>query len=295
MADETLINGQFSDDRTVEITGDESSAKISGLTNKMNDLELENEKIIRENEEYKQRIEELKASLKTLTVENVEFKKRVDEAESENKMLEAVAARASELEGEVSRLQHDLVSAMSDVQESNVEISNLKKDLEGMKEREKEKDVKVEAIEKERDLLLAKVEKLVGVESSLRDESEGKEKEIRSLKKSVEDLEAVVGNNNNLEKLKHELEKTIEKLKEEISHLEINLDEKEKLISGFEMKERAVVDAVNCGINGDTFVEGEKKGLIGDLKKDWVLVGGSTVAAVALMGVVCYMHAAKKH
>ncbi|KAK6134991.1 hypothetical protein DH2020_031275 [Rehmannia glutinosa] len=292
MADETVINGEFSDDQTVEITGDEASSKTSGLTQKITDLERENAKTIQENEGYKQQIEELKASIKELSTVIVECKRQVEKAESENKALGAVAARAAELEAEVSRLQHDLISATSDLHDSTVELSDLRRDLDGVKEREKEKDVKLEAIGKERNLLLAKVEKLVGEHSSLRDESEGKEKEIRDLKKSIEDLEVVVESSKSLEKLKSELEKAIEKMKVEIGTLQSSLKEKENVISGFEMKERAVAECVN----GDASIESGKKGLIGGLKqKEWMMVGGSTVAAVAVMGVVCYVHAARKH
>lgn len=295
MADATVINGEVAGDRAVEITGDDgddASTKISGLNQKIADLEGENGKAILENEGYKKQIQELEASVTELTTANVDLKQQVEKGESENKALGAVVARAAELEVEVSRLQHDLVSALSDLQESTVELSDLKSEFEGVTEREKEKDVKLEAIGKERDLLLAKVEKLEAVESSLSGESEGKEKEIRSLKKNVEELEVVVESSKSLEKLKNELEKTIEKMKEEISGFESILEEKEKVIRGFEMKERAVVG----GVNGDASIESEKKGLIGGLKqKDWLVVGGSTVAAVAVMGVACYVHAARKH
>ncbi|PIN05458.1 hypothetical protein CDL12_22001 [Handroanthus impetiginosus] len=285
MADETVINGEFADDRMVEIAGDEASSKISGLNQRISDLERENETIIRENKEYKQRIEELKASLKQLSSENVELKNQVEKAELESKALGAVAARAAELETEVSRLQHDLVSAMSDLQESSGELSDLKRELEGRESSEKEKDVKLEAVEMEKGLLVAKVEKLVGVESSLRCELEGKENEIQVLKKNVEELEAMVGSSLSMEKLKDELEKKIEKMKVEISVLESSLDEKEKVISGYENKERAVPDGVDGG----------KKGLTGGLERDWLVVGASTVAAVAVIGVMCYVHASRKH
>lgn len=294
MADEIVINGELSNDRTVEITGDEASSKISGLTQKITDLERENGQTIRENEGFKQEIEELRASIKKLSTENADWKNQLENAESEKKTLGAVAARAAELEAEVSRLQHDMVSAMSDLQESTVELSQLKKELEGVKQREKEKDLKLEATGKERDLLLAKVEKLEGVERVLRDESEGKEKEIRSLKKKVDELGLVVDSSKSLEKLKNELEKSIEKMKVEISTLESTLEEKEKVISGFETKERAIADCVD----GDASTVDEKKGLIGGLKqKDLVVIGGSTIAAVAVMGFACYMHVAvaRKH
>lgn len=292
MADETMINGEFSDAQSVEITGDDDSTKIAGLTQKISDLERENGKIIRQNEDYRQKIEELKASIEELSSENAERKKEVEELQSENRTLGSEAARAAELETEVSRLQHELVSVMSDLQKSTVEISELKRDLEGVKGREKDKDVELDAMRKERDLLLAKVGKLEEDETSLRGESEGKEKEIRILKKNLEELEVVLESNKVLEKLRGGLEKTVEQLTGKISVLESSLDEKQKLITGFETKERAVEEKGN----GDALINGETKGLIGGLKeKNWFLVGGSIIAAVAVMGVACHVHTARKH
>ncbi|KAL7087235.1 hypothetical protein ACP275_13G055000 [Erythranthe tilingii] len=298
MADETVINGDFSNDRAVEITGEEeASSKISVLTQKITDLELENKKNIQQNEGYKQEIEELKASVRELSGANVEWKNKFEKAESEIKTLGSVAARAAELEIDVSRLHHDLVSAVSDLQENTVEVSNLKKELEGAKEREKDKDVKLEVIGKERDLLLAKVEKLEGFKTSLRDESDVKEKEIRGLKKKIEELAAIVDISKNLEKVRQELENSIVKMKGEITILENSLEEKNNVIRGFETKEREVDEIVNRDLGLNNGGEKKKGLLIGGLKqKDWVLVGGSTFATVAVMGVACYVHAAaKKH
>ncbi|KAL0328311.1 UNVERIFIED_CONTAM: hypothetical protein Scaly_2263700 [Sesamum calycinum] len=293
MEDGTSVEGEVSNDRTVEIAADEASSKISELKERITDLENENGTIIRENKEYKQKIEELKSSVRDLSAENVNLKKQVNKVQSENKASQVVVARAAQLETEVSRLQHDLAAATSDLKESSEELSDLKRDLVGLKVREKEKDVKLGAVEMEKALLVAKVEKLAGVESSLRDELEVKEKEIRGLKKNVEELEVVVGSSKNSEKLKNELEKTIEKMKAEISVLESSLDEKEKVISGLKTKERVVFDG---GINGDAMVEGGTKGLNGGLKqREWIFVGGSTIVAVAALGITCYIHAGKKH
>lgn len=71
--------------------------------------------MIRENKEYKQQIEKLKASVKELSAENVDLKKKVDKVQSENKASGVVAARVVELETEVSREQHDLASTVSDL------------------------------------------------------------------------------------------------------------------------------------------------------------------------------------
>ncbi|XP_075488570.1 peroxisomal and mitochondrial division factor 2-like [Primulina tabacum] len=294
MADETMINGEIYDDPELEITGDDAS-ETSGLDQKVDGLKQQNDEIARKNREYKQSIEELKVSVKVLRDGNVELKNKVDEAESENKALGAVAARAAELEAEVARLQHDLVSTMSDLQDSTLELSDLKRGLMGMKDREKEKDVKLEALQKERNLLVSKVENLEGVETSIRDELERKGKYILDLRKKVDDLESAVGRMKTLETLKNDLEKTVEKMKVEIGDLESRVDEKEEVINEFIMKERAVLDDV-YGVTGNAAVGVGRKGVIGNLKqKDWVVMAGSTFAAVAVMGVACYMqHAARK-
>lgn len=155
MADETVINGEFSEDQTLEITGDENSSKISSLTQKIGDLERENGNIIRENDDYKKQIEELKVSIKELSNENDERKKQLEKAESENRTLGVVAARTAELETGVSRLQNDLDSATRKLQESTGELSGLKEELEVVKKRETENDVKLIAITQERDLLVS--------------------------------------------------------------------------------------------------------------------------------------------
>lgn len=290
MAEETTINGELSGHSEVEIAGD-NSAEISERTLKVSDLEQENDK----SKEYKRQIEELEDSVKVLSNENDEFKKQVNKVETENKALGPVVARAAELEADVSRLQHDLISTMSDLQETTAELSDMKSEMVGIKQREEEKDVKLEALEMERNLLVYKVENLEGVESSVRNELEGKEREIGDLKKRVEELETMVGSSKNLDKLKNDLEKTVEKMKVEISVLESFLDEKEKMISAYDLKERAIVDVVNGGIEGDGAVRGGKKGFFGDSsQKDWLLVAGSTFSATVVAGVACYIHASRK-
>ncbi|XP_073155139.1 peroxisomal and mitochondrial division factor 2-like [Henckelia pumila] len=295
MADETTINGELSDHRELEISGD-NSAKISGLTLKVSDLEQENDKINQQNKEYKQQIEELEDSVKVLGNENDEFQKQVSKVDTENKALGAVVARAAELEADVSRLQHDLVSTMSDLQETTAELSDMRSEMAGITQREEEKDVMLEAIDKERNLLVSKVENLEGVGSSMRNELEWKGKQVGDLKKRVEELETTLASSKNLEKLKNDLEKTVEKMKVEISVLESCLNEKEKMISAYEVKERAVVDAVNGGIERDGAVRVGKKGFFGDSsQKDWLLVAGSVFSAIVVVGVAFHIqHASRK-
>ncbi|XP_073298451.1 peroxisomal and mitochondrial division factor 2 [Primulina huaijiensis] len=294
MADKTTVSGGLSGHSEVEIAGD-NSAEISGLTLKFSDLEQENDKIKQQQEEYKRQIEELEDSVKVLSNENDEFKKQVNKVETENNALGAVVARAAELETDVSRLQHDLVFTMSDLQETTAELSDMKSEMAGIKQREEEKDVKLEAIEMEINLLVYKVENLEGVESSVRNELEGKEREICDFNKRAEELETMVGSSKNLEKLKNDLEKTVEKMKVKISVLESFLDEKEKMIHAYQVKERTAVDGVNGGIEGDGAVRGGKNGFFGDSsQKDWLLVAGSTFSAIVVLGVACYIHASRK-
>ncbi|KAL0286282.1 UNVERIFIED_CONTAM: hypothetical protein Sangu_2740800 [Sesamum angustifolium] len=115
MEDGTSVEGEVSNDRTVEIAADEASSKISELKERITDLEDENGTIIRENKEYKQKIEELKSSVRDLSAENVNLKMQVNKVLSENKASQVVVSRAAELETEVSRLQHDLAAATSDL------------------------------------------------------------------------------------------------------------------------------------------------------------------------------------
>ncbi|EPS62247.1 hypothetical protein M569_12544 [Genlisea aurea] len=292
MADEQLlVNGEFSEDRSVEITGDDDDAslKISELTQKIIDLERENREVSEETERYRQQVGKLRDALEELNTDNGELRGKLLKAESDNRSLQAVAAHAAALETEVSRLHHDLASAESDLHE----LEGLLKEMEVAKEREHEKDAKLEALEKEREILSSQVRHLEAVRNSLKDEKDSQEKEILGLKKSIEELQGAIETSKSLEKLKTELENTIDNMKGEISILENNLIEKEELINGFEVKQRSV------GNGGDPsgFVESEKNGFIGNpgFQKHLIIVGGSTVAAVAVMGIACYLHAARKH
>lgn len=56
MTNKTIINGEYSDDQMMEIIGNEASSKILVLSQKINGLEQENEKIIFENKKYDEKI-----------------------------------------------------------------------------------------------------------------------------------------------------------------------------------------------------------------------------------------------
>ncbi|KAG6382254.1 hypothetical protein SASPL_158110 [Salvia splendens] len=254
MADESSFHEEFAD---------ADNADSDELNQRINDLEEENTKIVKE---YKQQIDELKASVEKLESENADLKNQTENAQSDNKAFGAVAARAADLEGEVSRLHHDLATAMIDLQE----LPGLKSELEGMKGRAVEKDVKLDAAEREKALLVV--------------ELDARDKQIQVFKKNVEELEAVVGKGKGKGKGKGSAEKDglamkVEKMKAEISVLQSCLDDKENLIKELE---RHGNDSLG------------KRGLVCGLRqREWMLVGGSAIATAAVM--VGYIHAARKH
>lgn len=250
MADEPSFHEEFAD---------ADNADSDELNQRINDLEEEKTKIVKE---YKQQIDELKASVEKLESENADLKNQKDNAQSDSKAFGAVAARAADLEGEVSRLHHDLATAMIDLQE----LPGLKSELEGMKGRAKEKDVKLDAAEREKALLVV--------------ELDARDKQIQVFKKNVEELEAVVKGKGSAEK--DGLAVKVEKMKAEISVLQSCLDDKENLIKELERR----------GISGDDSLG--KRGLVCGLRqREWMLVGGSAIATAAVM--VGYIHAARKH
>ncbi|XP_047946449.1 peroxisomal and mitochondrial division factor 2-like [Salvia hispanica] len=254
MADEPSFHEEFADADNAD------SYEIAELNQRINDLEEENTKIVKE---YKQQTDELKASIQKLESENADLKNQTENAQSDNKAFGAVAARAADLEGEVSRLHHDLATAMIDLQE----LPGLKSELEGVKGRAMEKDVKLDAAEREKALLVV--------------ELDARDKQIQVFKKNVEELEAVVGKGKGSAE-KDGLAMKVEKMKAEISVLQSCLDDKEVLIKELE----------RGGINGDDSLG--NRGLICGLRqREWMLVGGSAIATAAVM--VGYIHAARKH
>ncbi|MCD7469947.1 hypothetical protein HAX54_009367 [Datura stramonium] len=291
MADENAANGDVFDD-AVEIEGEEDSdaaLRTAPLTQKIAALEQENNQLFRENQVIKERMEKSKHLIEEIQNEKLELRKKAEKFESENRALGSVAARAAELEGEHSRLQHDLITAMNELEESNSELSKLKLALEGLKSSENEKSVKLGAIETERNLLLLKVEKLEASEKDQRADVEGKEKEIRGLKKQIEDLEATVINNEAWKKekealhsVKDELEKRVIEMMGKVTGLEKKLEEKEMLIT-----EREVDNNIN-GISAEDKVKSPGG------KVNIPVVAASSVAAVAMVGILCYLRYARK-
>ncbi|KAF3664395.1 putative protein MEI2-like 2-like [Capsicum annuum] len=294
MADDTVTNGEVFDDASVEIAVDETadaSAKTSvALKQKISALEQEKTQLLHENDVIKQRIGKLKSSIEESESEKKELQVKTDKFESENKALGSVAARAHELEGEVSKLQHDLITAMNDLEGSNKELSGVKSALEGLKSMENEKSVKLDAVESERNLLLTKLEKLEASGNNQKEEVEGKEEEIRGLKKHIEELEGLVVNNEEWEKekkelhmVKEELEKRVKDMIEKAAALEKKLVEKERIIT-----ERLADSNINGIPIGD-----DKVGFFGG-EVNFPLVAGSSLVAVAVVGVIWYLRYGRK-
>ncbi|CAL5335407.1 unnamed protein product [Camellia sinensis] len=338
MADEIVING--GDDRREEIVGseedfvdfDESESKASGLMQRIEALEVEKRKLVRENEEERERVKNLKKEIEGL--EGV-----VAELKTDNKGLESVAARASQLEIEVSRMQHDLISSMSEGEEANKEVSELKRVVEELKRSISEKGLKVEVLEKERNLLLEKMDKdaegvqeakavtesrvrelekkieaLEGRESSEKGERikveqearakiDEKEGEIRQLKKWVEDLDSVVVKNGlEMEKMKKEREE-IEIVKNELEGLLKKSERKGKEMENKMAqlhKELEASEQMIIGLKEKTLNDLNGKAIIGDdemgsngLKQLWPVVAGST-GTIAAIAVIYYLRCAMR-
>lgn len=275
MADDAKMNGEFSEDRPVNVTGDEVSEyelKIAELSDGMSSLEKEKNQVVLENKTLNDRIRKTKESFESLSAENEGLKGEVEKLGAENRGLQAVAARAAELEGEMSRMQHDLITALSDLQEANGEIAGLESKLESLEGGEMEKSTMLEAAVSERDLLLSKVANL---EAKVGEE----ESEIRVLEGRIEELKVDSRAREGFEK--------------KLRDMEEKLVEKDTLIRGLAFDGEVVAN----GKKGDMMVEdsGKEKG---KLSVGWksmpVLAAVSTVSTVAVMGTVCYLHAKRK-
>ncbi|XP_027170641.1 peroxisomal and mitochondrial division factor 2-like [Coffea eugenioides] len=282
MADDSnMVNGEFVDAQTVDIAGEEISgyeSKVAELSEMIEALEKEKQQVVYENKTVNDRIEKMKESMKHLSSENEELKGQVEKLGSESKALQSVAARAGELEGEVSRLQHDLISAMSDLDEANSDVSKWKTKVESLENGATEKSIKLDAVISERDLLIGKVEDLKAKVGE-------KEKEIKVLEGRIEELKLAAS----------EREELLRKVRE----LEGKLEEKERVINGLEVKQREVDGLENGKVavveeDVGSVVEGREKNCAARLKGEWPVVAVSAVSAVALTGVLCYLHYKKR-
>ncbi|GAA0152930.1 hypothetical protein LIER_11288 [Lithospermum erythrorhizon] len=266
------MNGQFSDDRTVDIAGDDVP-KSDSKTETIAALEQENRKLVHEKDAIKFRIGDLKQSVEDAENERNKLLLELKESKDEIKTLGSVAARASELEGEVSRLQHDLISTTSELDEVTRELSGVKSALDGSEKKENDKSKEYEAVLAERDLLIEKLGKLEAKENGYLKEMNEKEMEIGNLRAKVEELKVAAGKSGDdkkgMDNLKRELEMRVREL-------ERKLEDKERVINGFEEKETGRL-------------------MTGDFYIGWPLIAGSAVCAVGLTGVVFYLHQEKRN
>ncbi|KAF5732484.1 tropomyosin [Tripterygium wilfordii] len=331
MAEKTINNGVASDaeDQAAENFYDindtnNGDTKVSEMTRKIEALENEKLRLVRDNGEIKDQITNLTSEIEGLSTENEQLRNRLGElegqvAESEQgkRALESIAARAVDLETEVSRLQHDLISAMSDGEEANSELAELKKvlgekeskleglesEVESLKKANAESEKKVRELERKIGILEVKEieekSKKIRGEEEMREKIKEKESEISGFKKKIEDLEYGVAQNGvELEKItvdKKVLEEALRESEEKVKAMELKMvelqseaEEAGKVISG--LKE-STIQAVN-GTASEILENGEggEKGYKG-LKVQWPVVAlGSTgaIAATAAVLYVCY-------
>ncbi|XP_071698299.1 peroxisomal and mitochondrial division factor 2-like [Rutidosis leptorrhynchoides] len=318
MAEETVVNG--GGDVNVEITTSEQDLEdtanqtIQKLMQKISVLEQEKHSLVNDNQSSAVKIKQLEDEIQS--------------SESDKRALSSIAARASDLETEVSRLQHDLISSMSDSQESNNEVVELKQVIEKLKLSESENLEKIDVIEKERNLLLERLnehaekyketesrcrefeKKIEGIEMEVKDlkslslkyEEEGKNKDeqIRNLNKNVESFQSVIAKNRGemekvskekeeLEIVKNDLEALLKKSERKVDEMEDKLEQVRNELEAFEKINHGLKETLAEDTNGIAG-DGDEKKVKGLKKIDWPIVAATT-GAVAMVAVVYFRHA----
>lgn len=181
MADEVVIN---SDGRTLEIIENEDT-NASKLMSKIDILEQEKGVLVRENVAVRERITKLEGEIEELERETAKLGTKIERLDADKKLLEVVAARTDGLDFEVWKLQRDIITAETDGVEANKQLSELKREVERLKVVDIEKSEKLEVLEKEKALLLKKLDE---VESELRDGNKVREGRVREFKNKLEDF-----------------------------------------------------------------------------------------------------------
>lgn len=181
MADEVVIN---SDGRTLEIIENEDT-NASKLMSKIDILEQEKGVLVRENVAVRERITKLEGEIEELERETAKLGTKIERLHADKKLLEVVAARTDGLDFEVWKLQRDIITAETDGVEANKQLSELKREVERLKVVDIEKSEKLEVLEKEKALLLKKLDE---VESELRDGNKVREGRVREFKNKLEDF-----------------------------------------------------------------------------------------------------------
>ncbi|KAG6661647.1 peroxisomal and mitochondrial division factor 2-like [Carya illinoinensis] len=332
MADVRISNGvsfDAEDNQTGENFYDldqrtDNEVRDSGLTKKIESLELEKLQLVRENAEVRERVEKLTAEVEELQNNNASMKeklegmeKEIEQSEEAKKALDAIAARAFELETEVSRLQHDLISTMSEGEEANIElvelkgilgdkgvrIENLEREVESLKKEKVESERKTRELERKVGVLevreIEEKSKKVRIEEEMREKIAEKERELGGFRKKVQDLESVISEKRSelekwtrekldLKALSRESEEKLKLMELKVVGLQKEMEEAEKVITG--LKEKAV-DTISGSLNGirESVISGEKKGL----NLDWPVVVGAT-GAIAVAAAATYVIYARR-
>lgn len=240
MADEITVNGVDSivDPITNGISKNdrdfEEHNKVSDLERKIGALEDEKLAIIRENEEQKGRIKLMVLEIDVFKKYQEEMEERLEKmrteiykSEDDKKALKVIAARASELETELFRLQHDLQSSIAESEDYNSELQKLTGEYEMLKQSNREKDLKISDLQMERDAVTEQMEK----------SKAGMGDRIRCLEEQVE---ALLSNKENFEKVKNEMETLKSSLGEKLKKLKEKSKERKKIQKELSQKNAAM-------------------------------------------------------
>ncbi|KAK1408074.1 hypothetical protein QVD17_39706 [Tagetes erecta] len=303
MADELAVNGGGAD-VDVEIASKEYDSDgnmnqtIEKLMQKLVILEQQKKQLVDDTNSAAEKIKQLEDAILS--------------SESDKRALSSIAARAAELETEVSRLQHDLISSMSEGQESNAELAELKRVVEELKKSESEKTEKIDVIDKERKLLLDRL-------NQVSDRLKESENQIRELEKKIEVFEMernqklkaeedaaskirekdeqIANLNRLIDELKSEVVKNradnelSKKEKEEVEigkkELESKIDELQKELESYQKINSALKEKAVENTNG---IAGDCDEKMKSLKPDWPVIA-ATAGAVAMVAVVYFRHA----
>ncbi|GAA0184112.1 hypothetical protein LIER_31410 [Lithospermum erythrorhizon] len=273
------INGDEFSDNDVHVV--EFDSKASDFNQRIAALEQENRQLVHEKDVIEKRIADLKREIEEANNDKDKLLYDLEQSKEDIKNLGSVAARAAQLEGDVSRLQHELISTTSALEEVSSELADVKLALDVFKKKETDKDKELEAVVVERDLLIEKLGDLEAKENRYLNEMNDKEKEIGTLRVKVEEFKVLIEKSVDEKK---DIEKLTSELEVRVGELERKLEDKERVIDGFEKKERETI-----------VVQGKTGGLMTrEMNMGLPVIVGSVVCAVGLGGLVCYLHQVKR-
>lgn len=310
------------------VISENKDSDVSKLMQKIEALEQDKGELVHENDTVRERITRLEGEIEVLEREKSELGKEIERSDTDKKSLEEAAARTDELDVEVWRLQHDLITAETDGIETNKQVSELKREVEKLKESVFEKSEKLEVLEKERALLL---KKLNDVENELREGKEVGEERVNEFKKKLEDMDGresdliaeigerdseicelkknvvslkqvIVRNGVDMEKLKTErdelqgakiqLEVVLEKSEGRVKEMEEKLGHLGKELEVAERVISGLKEKTLDGINGIHVIDDGEKGISGT-KLQWPVLAAST-GVIVTVGALWYLRAKQR-